>query len=144
MSDHSAVIATDLFDPPLLPGSGKSHIVSLVTRRRVLLDGRYFAGAYVAPLTEDRMELMRDPQQLVERTDFLVISPQLWQSSDVLRQLNLRVETADCVVLQRRAQWSTQAVFAGFGSTSLSGDCHDRPCRGNGCVVAFVTAVVNA
>jgi hypothetical protein len=104
MSDPSAIIATDLFDPPLLPGSGKSHIVSLVTRRRVLLDGRYLAGAYVAPLTEDRTELLRDLQQLVERTDFLVVSPQLWQSSDVLRRLDLRVQTADCVVLQRNAQ----------------------------------------
>jgi hypothetical protein len=99
MSDPSAIIATDLFDPPLLPGSGKSHIVSLVTRRRVLLD-----GLYTKPLTEDRTELLRDLQQLVERTDFLVISPQLWQSSDVLRRLDLRVQTADCVVLQRRAQ----------------------------------------
>jgi hypothetical protein len=104
MSDPSAVLATDLFDPPLLPGSGKSHIVSLVTRRRVLADGLYVTRRLGGQEIEHRTELLQDPQQLVERADILVISPQLWQSSDVLRRLDLRVRTADCVVLQRRAQ----------------------------------------
>lgn len=72
----SSIIATNLFDPQLLPNSGKSHITSMLTKRRVWLDGLYMKRDTVG-LIEERVYESGVPRFDVGQVDFIVSTPDL-------------------------------------------------------------------
>jgi len=96
-SSKSSIVATNLFDPPTLPGSGKSHLASLVSKRRIWLDGLYMKKDS-PKLLRDRLDknglASFDPGQV----DFLVGTDPLYQATSQRHGLELVYSKEECSV----------------------------------------------
>lgn len=93
-----SVIATDFFDPEGLSGRGKSHLVSLATKRRVLLDGLYMK-IDDQKLINQRTLRASSLQDTLLPIDFYVVSSEL-ASSSVTSGLTVKLANSTCVVLR--------------------------------------------
>jgi len=94
---NSIVLATDIFDPPMLPDSGKSHLASLITKRRVWIDGIY--------MKQDDAELLHGKlsdsgiQKFdVPGVDYLVGSPHILDSLAPQVMANVVYRNRECSV----------------------------------------------
>jgi hypothetical protein len=93
-----SIIATDVFDPEQSSGGGKSHLVSLLTKRRLLLDGLYtkFAEQELINQRKLRAEALTETSIPV---DYFVISSE-FASSSVTSGLTVVLANSTCVVLR--------------------------------------------
>lgn len=98
-TSESVIIATDLHDPIGLPGSGRSHLVSLVTKRRVYLDGP-FTKRFDTDLVKERQLRDDNIATVLSMVEYLVISSELLDSSELLQLLPRKIGNDSCVVLQ--------------------------------------------
>lgn len=98
----ASVVATDFFDPVGLSGEGKSHLVSLVAKRRLLLDGLYtkFAEQELVDQRTLRADAITETPLQV---DFFVISSKLAETS-ATSDLDVMLRNSTCVVLRRQLE----------------------------------------
>lgn len=96
----SAIIATDMFDPEGLSESGKSHLVSLMTKRRILLDGLYMKFAE-NELVEQRMLKEGAITETPLPVDYFVVTTEL-ANSERSGDLEVALQNSMCTVLHRQ------------------------------------------
>jgi len=96
----SAIIATDMFDPEGLSGSGKSHLVSLMTKRRILLDGLYTKFAE-NELVEQRMLKEGAITETPLPVDYFVVTTEL-ANNERSSDLEVALQNSMCTVLHRQ------------------------------------------
>jgi len=96
-SSKSSIVATNLFDPPTLPGSGKSHLASLVSKRRIWLDGLYMKKDS-PKLLRDRLDKNGLASFESGQVDFLVGTDPLYQATSQRHGLELVYSKEECSV----------------------------------------------
>jgi len=89
-----------MFDPEGLSGSGKSHLVSLMTKRRILLDGLYTKFAE-NELVEQRMLKEGAITETPLPVDYFVVTTEL-ANSERSGDLEVELQNSMCTVLHRQ------------------------------------------
>lgn len=96
------IIATNLFDPDLLPGSEKLYLVSTWTKRRVWIDGLYNSRRYFEEETARRVSLLESPRDLPLAIEYIVVNRSYDTAPDSLSSFTISFFSDDCQVLERK------------------------------------------